>query len=87
MTSAVISSSKTVTIPAEVLLDLKAEAGDRVDFIQIAPGRYEFLAASINVTELKGMFGQKSESVSIHDMNKAHNGLCILESVRIFASS
>lgn len=71
MKSAVISSRKTVTIPAEVLLDLKADAGDRVEFIQIAPGRYEFLAASINVTELKGMFGQKSESVSIHDMNNA----------------
>ena len=71
MTFVVISSRKKVTIPAEVPLDLKADAGDRVEFIQIAPGRYEFLAASINVTELKGMFGQKSESVSIHDMNNA----------------
>ena len=60
-----------ITIPADVRHDLKVDAGDRVEFIQIAPGRYEFVAATQNVTALKGMFGKPTKSVSIDDMNSA----------------
>jgi AbrB family looped-hinge helix DNA binding protein len=71
MTTATLSSKGQITIPAEVRHDLKVDAGDRVEFIQIAPGRYEFVAATENVTALKGMFGKQTKSVSIEDMNKA----------------
>lgn len=70
MTTATITSKGQITIPAEVRNDLKVDAGDRVEFVQIAPGRYEFVAATHNVTELKGMFG-KSKTVSIEAMNAA----------------
>jgi hypothetical protein len=50
---------------------MKVDAGDRVEFIQVAPGRYEFVAATRSVTELKGMFGKPATPVSIDDMNKA----------------
>jgi AbrB family looped-hinge helix DNA binding protein len=71
MTTATLTSKGQITIPAEVRHDLKVDAGDRVEFIQIAPGRYEFVAATQSVTELKGMFGKQSKAVSIDDMNRA----------------
>jgi AbrB family looped-hinge helix DNA binding protein len=71
MTTATLTSKGQITIPADVRHDLKVEAGDRVEFIQIAPGRYEFVAATQNVTELKGMFGKPAKTISIDDMNKA----------------
>jgi hypothetical protein len=42
-----------------------------VEFVQIAEGRYEFVAATHSVQELKGMFGKPAKPVSIDDMNKA----------------
>ena len=48
-----------------------AAIGDRVEFVPISPGRYEFVAATCEVTELKGMFGPSKKSVSIEDMNTA----------------
>lgn len=71
MTTATLTSKGQITIPAVVRHDLKVDAGDRVEFIQIAPGRYEFVAATQNITALKGMFGKPTKSVSIDDMNSA----------------
>lgn len=71
MATATLTSEGQITIPAEVRHDLKVDAGDRVEFIQIAPGRYELVAATQSVTELKGMFGKPIKAVSIDDMNQA----------------
>lgn len=71
MTTAIVSSKGQVTIPASVRNDLKVDAGDRVEFVQIAPGRYEFVAATGDVRALKGMFGPAAERVSIEEMNRA----------------
>ncbi len=71
MATATLTSKGQITIPADVRHDLKVDTGDRVEFIQIAPGRYEFVAATQNVTALKGMFGKPMKSVSIDDMNRA----------------
>jgi AbrB family looped-hinge helix DNA binding protein len=71
MPTATLTSKGQITIPIEVRNDLKVDAGDRVEFIPIAPGRYEFVAATRSVTELKGMFGKPATPVSIDDMNKA----------------
>lgn len=71
MPTATLTSKGQITIPVEVRNDLKVEAGDRLEFIQVAPGRYEFVAATRSVTELKGMFGKPSKAVSLEDMNKA----------------
>ncbi len=37
---------------------MHVRAGDRVEFVEIEPGRYEFIAATRPVTALKGMFGK-----------------------------
>lgn len=71
MTMVKLTSKGRITIPADVRRDLKVDTGDRVEFIQIAPGRYEFVAATQSVTQLKGMFGKPAKKVSIDDMNKA----------------
>ncbi len=71
MTTATLTSKGQITIPVDVRHELKVDAGDRVEFVQIAPGRYEFVAATQNITQLKGMFGNSSKAVSINDMNKA----------------
>lgn len=71
MTTATITSKGQITIPAEVRQALEVKAGDRVEFVQVAPGRYEFVAASRSVTELKGMFGKRAgKAVSIDEMNR-----------------
>lgn len=71
MTTATLTSKGQITIPVDVRNDLKVDAGDRVEFVQIAPGRYEFVAATHSVTELKGMFGKAKKTVSIETMNRA----------------
>lgn len=71
MATATLTSKGQLTIPAEVRRALKVDAGDRVEFVQVAPDRFEFMAANRSVTELKGMFGKPSKRVSIDDMNQA----------------
>ena len=69
MATATLTSKGQITIPLEVRIDLKVGAGDRVEFVQIAPGRYEFVAVTNDVTALKGMFGQAKKTVFIESMN------------------
>lgn len=71
MVTATLTSKGQITIPAEVRHELQVDTGDRVEFVQIAPGRYEFVAATSEVTELKGMFGSVKQAVSIEAMNAA----------------
>ena len=74
MSTATLTTKGQVTIPAEVRRDLNVDAGDRVEFVLIAPGRYEFVAATREVTELKGMFGPAKKIVSVEAMNAAIAG-------------
>lgn len=71
MTTATISSKGQITIPADVRQALHVDTGDRVEFVEVGPGRYEFVAATRSVTELKGMFGKARRTVSIEEMNRA----------------
>jgi AbrB family looped-hinge helix DNA binding protein len=71
MTTATLSSKGQITIPVDVRNELQVHTGDRVEFVQIAPGRYEFMAATSEVTALKGMFGKPDATVSIEQMNEA----------------
>jgi AbrB family looped-hinge helix DNA binding protein len=71
MATATLTSKGQITIPAEVRAALRVDTGDRVEFVEVAPGRYEFIAAAQSVTALKGMFGKPRKTVSIDDMNMA----------------
>ena len=71
MTTATLTSKGQITIPAAVRESLRVGTGDRVEFIEIEPGRYEFIAATRPVTALKGMFGKPAKSATIEEMNAA----------------
>jgi antitoxin PrlF len=71
MTSATVTSKGQITIPARIRDAMHVSAGDRVEFVEVEPGRYEFIAATRPITALKGMFGSASKTVSIEDMNAA----------------
>jgi len=71
MATATLTSKGQITIPVEVRSALGVDAGDRVEFVQIAPGRYEVIAATRPVTALRGMFGKARKAVSIEEMNAA----------------
>ncbi|MBA3591876.1 AbrB/MazE/SpoVT family DNA-binding domain-containing protein [Methylibium sp.] len=70
MTTATVTSKGQVTIPVDVRQALNVEVGDRVEFVEIEPGRFEMIAATRSVRELRGMFGKPGKRVSIEEMNQ-----------------
>ena len=71
MSTATVTTKGQITIPADVRRSLNVEAGDRVEFVQVEPGRFELIAVTRSVRELKGMFGKPRRRVSIDEMNEA----------------
>jgi antitoxin PrlF len=71
MTAATMTSKGQITIPVDVRKALELDAGDRVEFVQLEPGQFLFLVANRSVTELKGLFGPATKTVSIEEMNQA----------------
>ncbi|MGH8541420.1 MAG: AbrB/MazE/SpoVT family DNA-binding domain-containing protein [Stenotrophobium sp.] len=71
MTASTITSKGQITIPVAVREALHVGTGDRVEFIEIESGRYEFIAATRSISALKGMFGKTDKKVSLEEMNAA----------------
>ena len=71
MSTATITSKGQITLPAIVRNTLGVEAGDRVEFIQVEPGRFELVAATQPVTALKGLVRKPASPVTIAAMNEA----------------
>jgi len=71
MSTATLTSKGQITIPADVRRSLNVQMGDRVEFVQVEPGRFEIVAATRSVRELKGLFGKPDRAVSIEEMNRA----------------
>ncbi|MGJ7524015.1 AbrB/MazE/SpoVT family DNA-binding domain-containing protein [Variovorax sp. LT1P1] len=70
MTTATVSSKGQITIPASVRQALQVDAGDRIEFVQVEPGRFELIAATQSIQSIKGMFGKPTKKVSIEEMNR-----------------
>lgn len=71
MPTATLTSKGQITIPAAVRDGLGVDTGDRVEFIELEPGRYEVIAATLPVTALKGLIPRPKRPVSIRDMKDA----------------
>lgn len=71
MTTATLTSKGQVTIPAAVRDGLGVGTGDLLEFVEIVPGRYEVIAATLPVTALKGMVPKPRRPVSIEAMEVA----------------
>ena len=69
--TATLTSKGQITIPIEVCQALRLDAGDRVEFVEVEPGRFEIVPATRSVGALKGMFGRRRRTVSIEEMNVA----------------
>ena len=70
MTTATLTSKGQITIPADVRRILNVQTGDRVEFVQVQPGRFELIAATRSVRELKGMLGRPARTLTIEEMNR-----------------
>jgi AbrB family looped-hinge helix DNA binding protein len=70
MTTATVTSQGQITIPASVRSDLNIGAGDRVEFIPVAVGKYEIIAITRDVKTLKGMI-VTDKVLSVEEMNAA----------------
>jgi antitoxin PrlF len=71
MTTATITSKGQITLPLSIRKTLGLEAGDRVEFVETAPGEFIIKAATQDVRVLKGMVRKPRQPVSIEDMNAA----------------
>jgi AbrB family looped-hinge helix DNA binding protein len=71
VTAATITTKGQITIPASVRVALGVDTGDRVEFVEVAKGRFEVVAATQSVTALKGLIPRPSKPVSIEAMNAA----------------
>lgn len=70
MPTATMTSKGQITLPAAVRNALGIEAGDRVEFVQVEPGRFELVAATQSVTALKGLVRKPAGPVTIVAMNE-----------------
>ena len=71
MTAATLTTKGQITIPIDVRRALNVEAGDRVEFVQIETGRFEVIAATRSVRDLKGRFGKPGRTVTLEEMDAA----------------
>ncbi|MFZ4536753.1 AbrB/MazE/SpoVT family DNA-binding domain-containing protein [Propionivibrio sp.] len=71
MPTATMTSKGQITIPAIVRAGLGVETGDRVEFVEIEPGRFELVAATQSVLALKGLVRKPASPVTIEAMNEA----------------
>jgi AbrB family looped-hinge helix DNA binding protein len=70
MTTATITSKSQITIPAAVRTELHIGPGDRIEFVRISDGRYEVVAATQDVTRLRGVI-KANKIVTVEEMNAA----------------
>lgn len=71
MTTATLTSKGQITIPRAVRQRLGLDAGDRVEFVELANGEFALKPAIDDVRALKGMLQKPSRPVSVEDMNAA----------------
>ena len=71
MATATLTSKGQVTIPAAIRARLGIDAGSRIEFIEIEPGKYAIIPATSPVQALKGMLKMPATPVSLEDMQQA----------------
>jgi len=66
-----VTSKGQITIPVEMRNDLKIDAGDVLEFVKVADGRYEVMVANSKISEIKGLFGKVKKNVTLDEMRNA----------------
>jgi antitoxin PrlF len=68
MVTATLTSVGQITIPLKVRQKLGLDAGDRVEFLEVAPGKFALKTATEDVRSRKGMTRRPISPVSIDAM-------------------
>lgn len=76
MSRATVNSRGQITIPASVRSALKIGPSDRIDFIKTADDRFEVVAATREVSRLRGMVKAR-RAVSIEEMDSAIRDMAV----------
>jgi len=72
MSTAMITTKGQVTIPKNVRDAMHVQMGDRIEFVQVSENRYEIVAVTNDVEQLKGIVkSRNTQTVSIDEMNAA----------------
>ena len=71
MATATLTSKGQITIPVQVRTALGLDTGDRVEFVEMADGKFAIIAANHSVRDLKGLIRKPAKAVSIEQMNQA----------------
>ena len=71
MSKATLTSKGQITIPADVRKRLGVEAGDRLEFVELAEGGFLVQPANDDVRSLKGLLRKPATSVSVAAMDEA----------------
>lgn len=71
MTSATVTSKGQITIPLSVRQRLGIDAGDRIEFVEIADGEFAIKPAVCDVRSLRGLLKKSTTPVSTAEMRRA----------------
>jgi AbrB family looped-hinge helix DNA binding protein len=74
MTTVTLTSKGQITIPADVRSRLGVEAGDRLEFVELAGGGFVIQPAIDDVRSLKGLLPKPAKPVSLAAMDAAIRG-------------
>ena len=69
MTTATLTSKGQITIPADIRHRLGVEAGDRIEFVELAEGGFAIKPATDDVRSLKGLLRKPDKPVSVDAVN------------------
>jgi AbrB family looped-hinge helix DNA binding protein len=70
MATATLTSKGQITLPKTVRDRLGVGAGDKVEFVETAPGTFRVIAATRDVRALKGLIPKPAKPVTVEQMNR-----------------
>ena len=70
MATATTTSKGQITIPSAIRSDLHVVPGGCVEFVKVAEGRYEVVAATNDITSLKGIV-RATSVISVEELSEA----------------
>lgn len=71
MVTAIVTTKGQVTIPAAVRQRLGIDAGDRIEFVEIADGEFVIKPVTRDIRALKGLWKKPVKPVSVEEMREA----------------
>jgi antitoxin PrlF len=70
MATATVTGKGQITLPKIVRERLGVGAGDKVEFVETAPGTFRVVAATRDVRALKGLIPKPAKPVTVEEMNR-----------------